>query len=118
MMPEPVQGAKNIPLAAQMLEELEEILSLRNLMVALNEFKGSAWRPLNSFVHAGLHAVIHTKFGWPPELVDQMFRMSNGLCLLAYTPIGILNGTPGILGEIIALAASFSSVLPKYRDST
>jgi hypothetical protein len=44
--------------------------------------------------------------------------MSNGLCLLAYTPIGILNGTPGILGEIIALAASFSSVLPKYRDST
>ncbi len=118
LTPETAQGAKNIPLAAQMLEELEEIPSLRNLMVALNEFKSSAWRPLNSFVHAGLHAVIHTKFGWPPELVDQTFRMSNGLCLIAYTQIGILNGTPGIQGEIIALAASFSSVLPKYRDST
>jgi hypothetical protein len=118
LTPETAQGAKNIPLAAQMLKELEEVPSLRNLMVALNEFKGSAWRPLNSFVHAGLHAVIHTKFGWPPELVDQTFRMSNGLCLLAYTQIGILNGTPGIQGEIIALAASFSSVLPKYRDST
>ncbi|MFN7818894.1 MAG: DUF6988 family protein [Cyanobacteriota bacterium] len=118
LMPETAQGAKNIPLAAKMLEELEEIPSLRNLMVALNEFKGSAWRPLNSFVHAGLHAVVHTKFGWPPELVDQTFRVSNGLCVLTYTQIGLLNGTPGIQGEIIALAASFSSVLPKYRDNT
>jgi hypothetical protein len=118
LTPETAQGAKNIPLAAQMLKELEEIPSLRNLMVALNEFKGSAWRPLNSFVHAGLHAVIHTKFGWPPEHVDQTFRISNGLCLLAYTQIGILNGTPGIQREIFALAASFSSVLPKYREST
>lgn len=115
---ETAQGAKNIPLAAKMLEELEEIPSLWNLMVALNEFKGSAWRPLNSFVHAGLHAVVHTKFGWPPELVEQTFRMSNGLCVLAYTQIGLLNGTPGIQGEIIALAASFSSVLPTYRDNT
>lgn len=118
LTPETAQGAKNIPLAAQMLEDLEEIPSLKNLMVALNEFKASAWRPLNSFVHAGLHAVIHTKFGWPQDLVDQTFRMSNGLCLLAFTQIGLLNGTPGIQGEIIALAASFSSVLPKYRDST
>ncbi|MBD2718759.1 hypothetical protein H6G99_07275 [Synechococcus sp. FACHB-909] len=118
LTPETAQGAKNIPLAAQMLEDLEEIPSLKNLMVALNEFKASAWRPLNSFVHAGLHAVIHTKFGWPQDLVGQTFRMSNGLCLLAFTQIGLLNGTPGIQGEIIALAASFSSVLPKYRDST
>ena len=101
-----------------MLEELEEIPGLRNLMVALNEFKGSARRPLNSFVHAGLHAVVHTKFGWPPELVDQTFRMSNGLCVLAFTQIGILSGTPGIQGEVISLTASFSSVLPKYRDNT
>jgi hypothetical protein len=118
LTPESVQGSKNMPLAAKMLEDLEEIASLRNLMVALNEFKGSAWRPLNSFVHAGLHAVVHTKFGWPPGLVDQTFRMSNGLCVLAFTQIGMLNGTPWIQKEIIALSASFSSVLPSYRNDT
>jgi hypothetical protein len=113
---ETAKDAKNIPLAAKMLEDLEQIPNLRNLMIDLNEFKGSAWRPLNSFVHAGLHAVVHTRFGWPPELVEQTFRMSNGLCVLAFTQIGLLSGSYGIQGEINALAVSFSSVLPKYRD--
>jgi hypothetical protein len=112
---ETVQAAKNIPLAAKMLDEMQQIPNLANLMVALNEFKGSAWHPLNSFVHAGLHAVIHTKFGWPSALIDQTFRVSNGLCVLAFQHFGILTGRPGIQAEVNASTAAYSSVLPKHR---
>lgn len=112
---ESAQSAKNIPVVTKMLDELQRLPNLANLMAAFNEFKGSAWQPLNSFVHGGLHAVIHTKFGWPPVLVDKTFRMSNGLCVLAFMHIGVLTGVPGIQRELIAAIATFSSVLPAYR---
>ena len=109
------QGAKNIPLAAEMLEELNKIPLLAQLTSALNEFKSEAWQPLNSYVHAGLHAVLHTRFGGPPSLLNQIFRISNGFGMLAFTNLGILTGTPGIQAEIRAATASFSSVLPDHR---
>ncbi|PKH69925.1 hypothetical protein CXF96_08080 [Stenotrophomonas sp. Betaine-02u-21] len=112
---ESVQGAKNLPLAAKMLEDIEQRPHLANLLIALNEFKSSAWHPLNSFVHAGLHAVIHTKFGWPEVLVDQTFRVSNGLCVLAFTHLGVLSGMPGIQSDVQASTATFQSVLPRHR---
>ena len=112
------QGAKNIPLAAEMLEELNKIPHLEQLTSALNEFKSSAWQPLNSYVHAGLYAVPHTRFGGPPSLLNQIFRMSNGLGMLSFNNLGILTGIPGIQTEIRAALASFSSVLPDYRSDT
>jgi len=115
---ETIQGAKNIPLANDMISDMQRAPNLANLMVAINEFKDSAWRSLNSFVHSGLHAVIHTKFGWPDHLIDQTFRISNGICLSAFTHLGILTGIPGIQSEIYRAAASFSSVLPAYRTDT
>lgn len=112
---ETTQGAKNIPLAKEMLEDMEQRPNLSNLLIALNDFKASAWQPLNSFVHAGLHAVIHTKFGWPDVLVDQTFRISNGLCVLAFTHLGLLTGKRGIQAEVQASTATFQSVLPGHR---
>lgn len=109
------QRAKNIPLAAEMLEELNKIPLLAQLTSALNEFKSEAWQPLNSYVHAGLHAVLHTRFGGPPSLLNQIFRISNGFGMLAFTNLGILTGIPGIQAEIRAATASFSSVLPDHR---
>ena len=109
------QGAKNIPLAAEMLDDLNKIPHLAQLTLALNEFKGSSWQPLNSFVHAGLHAVLHTRFGWPPSLLNQTFRISNGFGMLAFINLGILTGVPEIQAEIQAATVSFSSVLPDYR---
>lgn len=112
------QSAKKIPMVSEMLEQLGEIPTLSQLTLALNEFKESSWQPLNSFVHAGLHAVIHTHVGWPPSLLDQCFRASNGLAILAFTNLGILTGTPGIQADIRASSACFSSILPKYRNET
>jgi len=112
---ETAQAAKNIPLAAKMLEDMQQRPNLANLMVALNEFKASAWHSLNSFVHGGLHAVLHTRFGWRDVLVGQTFRVSKGLCVLAFTHLAVLTGMPGLQSDVQASTATFSSVLPDAR---
>ncbi len=106
------QGAKNIPQASEMLSELEKRPNLFGVTAALKEFRDCAWKPLNSFVHAGIHAIHRTRFGSPPKLIEQTFRISNGFCYLAYNHLGILTGVPGIQQEIMAASACFSSVLP------
>ena len=115
--PESQQASKNIPLANEMLTELQKFPQLANLLVSLNEFKDSSWLPLNSFVHSGIHAVHWTRNEAPPQLIDQLFRISNGLALLAFQSIGILTGRPGIQSEIISVTACYSSCLPKHRES-
>lgn len=112
------QASKNIPLTNEMLTELEKMPQLKNLLIALHEFKSSSWLPLNSFVHSGIHAVHWTKHGAPPQLLDSIFRASNGLALLAFQGIGILTGRSHVQSELIAATASFSSVLPKHRELT
>ncbi len=109
------QASKNIPLANEMIAELEKVPHLKNLFISLNEFKGSSWVPLNSFVHSGIHAIHWTKYGAPPQLLDTVFRSSNGLALLAFQSMGILTGRPNIQRELIAATASFSSILPNPR---
>lgn len=109
------KASKNIPLVNEMLKELEKFPQLENLLISLKEFKESSWLPLNSFVHSGIHAVYWTRNEAPPKLVDQVFRASNGLSLLAFINIGILTGRPGIQSEIIAATACYSSCLPDHR---
>lgn len=109
------QASKNIPLVNEMIGELEKVPQLKNLLVALNEFKTSSWVPLNSFVHSGIHAIHWTKKGAPPQLLDSVFRSSNGLTLIAFQHIGILTGRQNVQFELFSAAASFSSILPHPR---
>lgn len=109
------QASKNIPLAQEMIASLEKIPQLANLLTALKEFKNSSWVPLNSFVHSGIHAVHWTKNEAPPALVEQMFRVSNGLAVLAFQALGILSGRPEVQSLLIAAATPFSDCLPPSR---
>lgn len=109
------QGAKKVPLASEMLEALGKLPQLHALNIALREFKDYSWQPLNSFVHSGIHAVHRTRFGAPPQLINQTFRISNGLCFLAYMHLARLTGVPGLQKELIAATACFSSVMPNRR---
>ena len=112
------KASKNIPLAQEMLAGLEKLPQLANLLMALREFKDSSWAPLNSFVHAGIHAVHWTRVDASPQLLEQLFRSSNGLSVIACQGLGILTGRPGIQSEIIAATAPFASCLPGPRGST
>ena len=109
------QATKNIPQAAEMIGEIGKVPHLANLLIALREFKDSSWLPLNSFVHSGIHAVHWTRFEPPPALLDQMFRSSNGLAVLAYQHLAILTGKPGIQSEVNSVCAPYASCLPNPR---
>ncbi len=112
------QANKNIPQVAEMLASLEKITQLNQLLVSLKEFKDSSWLPLNSFVHSGIHAVHWTKWEPPPKLLEQMFRSSNGLTVIAFQSLAILTGRPPLQKEVIAACATFASCLPEPRRST
>lgn len=110
------QATKNIPQVAEMIGEIEKVPHLAGLLIPLREFKGSSWLPLNSFVHSGIHAIHWTKFEPPEILLDQMFRSSNGLTVLAFQHLAVLTGKPGIQGEVFSVCASYSSCLPAPRQ--
>lgn len=112
------QDNKNIPHVAEMLANLEKVDLLKNLCIALKEFKDSAWQPLNSFVHSGIHAVQWTKFEPPPQLLEQIFRSSNGLTVIGFQALAVLTGRPTLQKDVIAACASFSSCLPEPRRGT
>lgn len=112
------QASKNIPLAHEMLTELEKLPQLANLIISLKEFKESSWLPLNSFVHSGIHAVHWTRNQASPKLLEQIFKASNGLSIIAFQSIGILTGRPGIQSEVLAATAAFSTCLPQHRAGT
>jgi len=112
------QAAKNVPQASEMLGDLERLPHLKPLTDALREFKECAWQPLNSFVHSGIHAVHRTRFGSPPHLIDQTFRISNALCMCAYNHLAVLTGVPGIQKEVMATSLKYQSVLPSLRVGT
>ena len=112
------QANKNIPMVAEMLANLEEKTHLSMLLISLKEFKDSSWQPLNSFVHSGIHAIHWTKWEPPPKLLEQMFRSSNGLTIIAFQSLAILTGHPTLQKDVIAACATFSSCLPDARVST
>ncbi|MBR7800118.1 DUF6988 family protein [Undibacterium fentianense] len=109
------QASKNIPTVNAMIRELENVPQLENLLISLNEFKSSSWGPLNSFVHSGIHVVHWTKNGAPPQLLETIFRSSNGLTLISFQLLGILTGRQYIQSEIFSAATSYGNILPNAK---
>jgi hypothetical protein len=97
------QSNKNIPMVAEMLANLEEKTNLGMLLISLKEFKDSSWQPLNSFVHSGIHAIHWTKWEPPSKLLEQMFRSSNGLTIIAFQSLAILTGHPTLQKDVSIL---------------
>lgn len=80
---ENAQVASNgLPAFSIMLKEIEKSgpPAVHRL---LSEFKDYSWRPLNSFVHSGIHAVSRYRDGYPIGLVTQAIRQSNNLIHMA-----------------------------------
>lgn len=111
-------SAKSMPMLSEMLGKLETVPQLKDLLVLLHEFKASSLAPLNSFVHSGIHTVHWTRRTPPTQLMDVVFRTSNGLSVIAFQGIGILMGRQETQSQMIAATSSFTSVLPARRAST
>jgi len=57
--------------------------------------KNGSWQPLNSFVHAGIHAIHWTKFEPSSELLDRVCLGSKSLAILAFQQLAVLTRKPG-----------------------
>lgn len=100
-----------IPMLSEMLEDIEQ-KAPHAPVDKLKAFKYSAWRPLNSFVHGGIHAVNRHGRGFPLELVHMQVRHSNGLMGIAGNLLLIITGVPPEAQVMTKLYDEFSECFP------
>jgi hypothetical protein len=106
------QAAKNLPLTAEMLERIKSTPNATNAWIRLDEFKRHSWKPLNSYVHAGLHPLQRHETGYPPPLIEQTIRASNALAMMGAMQLAILTGINGLHNAVMQLSHNHLDCLP------
>jgi hypothetical protein len=113
------QGAKNLPGALKMLQSLQARLEvepgIKGLVQPLTEAHAVLWKALNSFAHAGIHALHRTEFGFPEPLVMDTVKNANGLAHFA-ARLMVRTGVPVDLHHIVDRAwQGFEDCFPPVR---
>jgi hypothetical protein len=108
------QNAKNIPGVAEMISSLKQGAP-KNIAIPLAEFKQHSWNALNSFTHSGLHAIARSKTGYPNEIIENTFRQSNGLALLAGMQYALLINIPNLQNTLIELSLQYQDCMPMQK---
>ncbi|MCB7147786.1 hypothetical protein LI078_14495 [Stenotrophomonas maltophilia] len=109
--PEAGMSEKALPMLSKMLEAFAEVSELGNLLPHLIELKLHAWAPLNSFVHAGVHAMSRSRDGFPMPLAINVIRMSNNLSMMAGQHLAILTGVPDLQKKVLRLNETYAECL-------
>lgn len=114
LTPENAKKADKLPMLSEMLTHLEGKCP-KILTDQLLEFKEYSWKPLSSYVHGGIHAIHrHTK-GYPPELLVQTLKTSNGVLFMAGTLVAILSGDLSQQSAIEKIYTDYSDCTPVKR---
>lgn len=115
------QGAKNLPQAGAMLAELEALLpdspGLSGLVLPLAEAHGVLWKALNSFAHAGIHALHRTEHGFPEPLASDVIRNSNVLTHLSARLLVRTGGPTELHHNVDRAWMGFEDCLPSVRPA-
>ncbi|MEV5117172.1 hypothetical protein MRBLST12_000078 [Stenotrophomonas indicatrix] len=109
--PETGMNEKGLPMLTKMLEAFAQVPSLANLLPHLVEMKAHAWSPLNSFVHAGVHAMSRSRDGFPTPLAINVVRMSNNMSMMAGQHLAILTGIPDLQKDVLRLNETYAGCL-------
>ncbi len=96
---------------SKMLEAFAQVPLLANLLPQLVELKAYAWAPLNSFVHAGVHALSRSRDGFPTPLAINVIRMSNNMSMMTGQHLAILTGIPDLQKEVLRLNETYAGCL-------
>lgn len=105
------QIAKNMPQAADMLEAISKN-GPSQAYDALNRFKENSWMALNSYAHAGIHAIHRHGNGYPIELIHDVLRNANGLAVISFMQASVLSGRLSLQREILSIAAKHPRCMP------
>ena len=113
------KDANKMPGARDMLDALQARLrvepGLKGLVVPLVEAHAVLWKSLNSFAHAGIHALHRVEHGFPELLVMDVVRNSNVLTHFA-ARLMVRTGGTGEQGHAVDRAwMGFEDCLPSVR---
>nr|WP_244669783.1 hypothetical protein [Xanthomonas sp. A1809] len=104
--------AARLPMLSKMLISLEAVKQAAEPLRVFLEFKKYSWAALNSFVHAGAHALHRLRTGFPLELVEVVVKQSNALVVMAHMQLAITAGSQEAVRWVAKTSDGFPAVLP------
>lgn len=104
-------AAKNLAQVAKMMEALST-KAPREAYDALNRFKDNSWGALNSYVHAGVHAIKRHERGYPVALAEAVLCNANGLAIVAGMQSAVLTGNQNLVRQVLELGTSHPHCMP------
>lgn len=111
LTPETAQASSNgLPAFAAMLKEIGKH-GPPAVHRHLSEFKDYSWRPLNSFVHSGIHAISRHTDGYPVGLLEQSVRQSNNLVHMSAMALAIHLESSDLTMSVVALHRDYADCL-------
>lgn len=111
---ESASKANNLPMLNEMLTKLDGKAPKEALDMLL-EFKEYSWKPLSSFIHGGIHAINRHSKGYPPPLLLQLLKISNGVSTMVGMLLVILAQDFMQQGKIPAIQSEFLDCLPLHK---
>ena len=105
------QNADQKPNNAEMIKALDG-KAPEEAVLMFKEFRDVQWKALNSYVHAGIHALQRHGSGYPVQLIEQIIKSSNGLLSMTAMMAAILTGNPLIIKDIIRIQYRHKDCLP------
>jgi hypothetical protein len=105
------QAAKNLPQTHEMMEVLLKRAPVQ-AYEALERFKASSWKALNSYAHAGIHPIRRHESGYPIALVVSALKNANGLAVLTCMQAAVLSGVQPLQRSILNLVGQYPHCMP------
>jgi len=112
------QAAKNLPSVSEMVEQIRKEVGTKvppRAYQMIGRFKEVSWDSLNSFVHGGIHPLHRHAEGYPPQLILDVLRNSNGLSTMAGMTLAILTGNENIARSMGRVQPAFEDCLPELQ---
>jgi hypothetical protein len=104
---ENAKRADRLPMLSEMINKLEA-KAPKNAVDPILEFKEYSWKPLNSYVHGGLHAIDRHSKGYPVQILKQALKASNGVNGMVGMFAAVLTGNQLLVKEVLRSFEEFS----------
>ena len=94
-----------------------EMIEPRSIWRQLKQLKDGAWKPLNSYVHGGIHPVQQFHRGYSSDYAMQTLRNANGLATLAGTLLVVVSGNAEAMAAMKRAQLEHLDCLPPMASS-
>jgi hypothetical protein len=111
LTPESEKMANKLPMVGDMVELIVKKAPPAASQM-LVQFKDTSWSAMNSYVHSGIHPLRRHAEGYPPYLILQILRNSNGLNTMTGMLAAILTGDERCIKPMREIHRGFADCLP------